>query len=96
MSARYTILERLLFDDQTLKILAEFDAYAQAQPEKRLELTVADFHSLRGTELQFSEHSLRRWLSLRRRFGERQGLYRPKKSCAVLLTAAEQISVIIQ
>jgi hypothetical protein len=72
MSARNTTFERLLFEDQTLRILDEFDAYARARPEKGVELKVADFHSLRGTELQFSDHSLRRWLALRSRFGEAQ------------------------
>ena len=70
MPSRYTIFEHLLFGNETLKILAEFDAYAQAQPEKSLEVTVAEFQSLHGTELQFSDQSLRRWLTLRQRLGE--------------------------
>lgn len=70
MAKRYSIIEHLLFDERQLRILLEFDAYADAQRGESVERTVIGFQSLRGTELQISEYSLRRWLELRRRLGE--------------------------
>lgn len=67
MPNRDSITERLLFDEQQLRILSEFDAYTQGQPNESVERNIINFRSLRGVELQFSDHALRRWLALRQR-----------------------------
>ena len=70
MAKQNSVIEHLLFDEQQLRILSEFDDYALTQLGESAERIVMGFQSLRGTELQFSEYSLRRWLALRRRLGE--------------------------
>ena len=71
MPPRMNIAERVLFNEDMRKILREFDAYSRAELAKGAEPTLVRFHALRGKELGFSPNSLKRWLSLRRRFGER-------------------------
>jgi hypothetical protein len=68
---RVNIAERVLFDEHIRRILKEFDSYAQAERAKGSEPTAARFHALRGKELRFSADSLKRWLSLRKRYSER-------------------------
>jgi hypothetical protein len=68
---RVNIAERVLFDAHIRKILKEFDSYARAERAKGCDPTVAQFHALRGEKLRFSADSLKRWLSLRKRYGER-------------------------
>ena len=68
---RVNIAERVLFDEDIRKILLEFDIYARTERARGSEPTLARFHALRGNELGFSLVSLKRWLSLRRRFGKR-------------------------
>ena len=70
MTKRYSIAEQLLFDEVQWRILSEFDAFAESRPTETVERNVPDFQSFRGTELQFSEYSLRKWLVLRRRIAE--------------------------
>ena len=72
MPPRYTISSRALFGDEILGILKGFDAYVRAELARGSQPSVADFHSLRGAELKFSEQSLLRWLDLRRRHGQRR------------------------
>jgi hypothetical protein len=69
MPRRVKIADRVLFNDEILKILKKFDAYARCEGAKGGEPSVAHFHSLYGKELGFSYRSLVRWLSLRRRYG---------------------------
>jgi hypothetical protein len=69
MPPRVDIAHGLLFDKGTLKILMEFDSYAQAELAKGSEPSPAGFHALRSKELGFSPDSLKRWLLLRRRYG---------------------------
>ena len=69
MPPRVGIAHGVLFDEGILKILREFDSYAQAELEKGSEPSPARFHALRGEELGFSPRSLKRWLLLRRRYG---------------------------
>ena len=70
MTKRYPMAVQLLFDEEQWRILSEFDAFAGSRPSQSVERNVADFQSLRGTELQFSEYSLRKWLVLRWRVAE--------------------------
>lgn len=71
MPARVTIADRALFDDEIRAILNAFDAYVRAEQANGAEPTVARFHALRGKELGFTVQSLQRWLTMRRRYGER-------------------------
>jgi len=71
MPPRVDIPKGVLFDKDILKIVMEFDSYAQAEIAKGSEPSPARFHALRGKELGFSPDSLKRWLLLRRRYGPR-------------------------
>jgi len=70
MPPKYPVALRLLFDEEQWRILSEFDAFAESRLSETVERNVTDFQSLRGTELQFSEYSLRKWLVLRHRIAE--------------------------
>ena len=62
MTKRYSIAEKVLFDERQLRILSEFDAFAQSG--ESVERTTTNFQALRGTELQFSEDSLREMVGI--------------------------------
>lgn len=73
MSARVTIADHALFDEERLRILRAFDAFARAARARGVEPTVTQFYSLKGAELGFSARSLRRWVALRRQFADDRG-----------------------